>query len=239
MKLSRIVIAETGMPPHGLDQRFGRYPDMMRTMLGGHGLSPATLDIDAVGGDTVPAPEDGDALLITGSPAGVYEAHEWVPPLEEAIRAWARAGLPVVGICFGHQIMAKALGGHVALSERGWGVGVHTYELLGPRPVPGLPPRLACAVSHKDQVVNLPPGALRVGGSAFCPNGIIRYAEGRCLSFQMHPEFDHAFAVSLMAARRDSIPPAVFDHGMASLENETDRGLLARWIAGFFTGDIS
>ncbi|MEM9988211.1 MAG: gamma-glutamyl-gamma-aminobutyrate hydrolase family protein, partial [Pseudomonadota bacterium] len=67
--------------------------------------------------------------MITGSPAGVYEDHPWIAPLEDSIREWTWQNHPVVGICFGHQIMAQALGGMVQKSDRGWGVGLHTYNM--------------------------------------------------------------------------------------------------------------
>ncbi|MEM9234640.1 MAG: type 1 glutamine amidotransferase, partial [Pseudomonadota bacterium] len=130
-----------------------------------------------------------------------------------------------------------ALGGKVEMSDHGWGVGVHTYDILGETGLSDQPERISCALSHKDQVTVLPPGSERVGGSAFCPNGIIRYAQGRALSFQMHPEFEHDFAEALLNVRADSIPTDVAALARATYRQPTDRDFIGHWIASFFKGD--
>ncbi|WP_370334686.1 type 1 glutamine amidotransferase [Parvularcula marina] len=234
----KLVIAETGIPPMDLSATHNHYPDMMVAM-----LSKAGLDVDAgvarvFSGDQAPAPDEGDALLITGSPAGVYEDLPWIAPLAAAVRDWASSGKPVIGICFGHQLMAHAMGGRVEKSAFGWGVGVHTYELTDAARASGDPARIACVVSHQDQVVSLPEGAERIGGSAFCPNGIIRYGQGRMLSFQMHPEFDHEFAEALLAIRENIIPAERVALARAGFSHHTDRALMGKWIAAFLKGEV-
>jgi GMP synthase-like glutamine amidotransferase len=112
-----------------------------------------------------------EAVMITGSPAGVYDDEAWIGPLADFIRAGAAAGVPQVGICFGHQILAEALGGKVIKSDKGWGVGRHTYDVVA---CPGFvsetcPPTVSAAVSHQDQVVALPPGAEVIAASDFTP----------------------------------------------------------------------
>lgn len=232
----KLRIAETGRPPAGLDGEWPGYPAMFKTMLdaaGGH------FDIETINvaeGGLVPEPEDGTALLVTGSPSGVYEEHAFIRPLEEAVRAHAEAGTPVVGICFGHQLIAQAFGGRVEKSERGWGVGVHTYEVVGPAPWGDGPARFSCAVSHQDQVVRLPEGFRRIAGSAFCPFGALAHRELPVLTFQMHPEFPHDFAAALMRLRSDRIPEERTSLGLASLRNPSDRGMMAVWIRNFLEG---
>jgi len=78
-------------------------------------------------GAAFPNPAGLDAIVITGSSAGVYEDHAWLPPLRAFIQGAYAAHTPMLGICFGHQIMADALGGDVRKSEKGWGLGRHTY----------------------------------------------------------------------------------------------------------------
>src|SRR5207253_1128988 len=73
-------------------------------------------------------PGDHSAYLITGSPAGVYEPLAWIAPLSDFIRSAANSKM--VGICFGHQVMAEALGGHVEKSDKGWGAGLHSYDVV-------------------------------------------------------------------------------------------------------------
>lgn len=229
----KLVIAETGVPPKELDGDWPSYPDMFAAMFERAG---ARFDIevaDVLNGARIPDPDDGDALLVTGSPAGVYEKHDFIKPLEASVRAWAETGRPVVGICFGHQLIAQAFGGKVEKSERGWGVGVHTYEVVADAPWGDVPARFSCAVSHQDQVVTLPPGFRRLAGSAFTPFGSLIHERLPVLTFQPHPEFDHAFASALMDLRSDRIPDERTSLGQESLRNESDRLAMAIWIKKF------
>src|SRR4051812_19978251 len=110
-----LAILETGAPPPALEQRFGRYPAMFQSLLG---LDARTYDVEAgaLPGDV----GRHDAYLITGSSAGVYDDLPWIPKLATFLRA-ARGKARLVGICFGHQIMAEALGGRAEKSAKGWG----------------------------------------------------------------------------------------------------------------------
>lgn len=187
-------------------------------------------------GEALPALSDIDGALITGSPAGVYEGHDWIPPLETFIRECSTVKRPLFGICFGHQVMAQALGGKVEQSNKGWGVGVHRYRLN--QPASWMEPTLgeiACAVSHKDQVLERPENAQCFGGSDFCENGVLVYENAPLASFQMHPEFEHGFAEELAEARKDRIGHDLISEARTSLKGHSDRNTMARWIAQFFT----
>jgi len=176
-----------------------------------------------------------DGLLITGSPAGVYEEHDWIEPCAALVRETVKAGKPQVGICFGHQLMAQALGGRAEKSDRGWGVGVHDYKISGEADWMSPPSnRMACAVSHQDQVTAAPPGARILGGSDFCPIGVLEYAQGPAISFQPHPEFSHDYGETLLRFRKDRIPAERADPGIASYKNRSDRELMGKWIVNFF-----
>jgi GMP synthase-like glutamine amidotransferase len=112
-----IGILETGEPPPELRARFGGYGDMFACLLGPD-FSTTTYDVRA--GEYPAHVEDHAGYIVTGSPAGVYEGHVWIGALKEWLsQAQGRARL--VGICFGHQIMAEAFGGRVEKSGRGWG----------------------------------------------------------------------------------------------------------------------
>lgn len=230
-----ILILETGEPPAPLNTRFSNYPAMFERILAP--LSPH-LTFSAIAAQKEPLPQqpDGfDGLLITGSPAGVYDGHDWIAESERFTRAAVEAGKPTVGICFGHQLLAQAFGGKVEKSERGWGVGVHNYELTGSADwMSEAPQRLSCVVSHQDQVIDTPEGARVLASSAFCPNAAIEYAQGPAISFQPHPEFPHEFAEALMLARRDRIPADRVETGLASLKTKSDRDLIGRWMTDFF-----
>lgn len=226
--MKRIAILETGTPPAALVGEYGDYPAMFATLLG-EGFETETFD--AVNG---PLPDAGafDGVMITGSPAGVYDDLPWIPHLLDWIRS-ARGRTRLVGICFGHQAMAQALGGHVEKSERGWGVGLHTYEVAGGEPWMGAAaPTVAIPVSHQDQVVVQPPASRVTIRSDFTPYAGLAYGED-AISFQCHPEFRPEYAGALLAGRRGRIPDPVVDAGLASLALPDDRGVMGRWIRAF------
>lgn len=225
-----IGILRTGAPPGDLEARFGPYEDMFARLLG-PGFSIKAYDVPA--GELPPSPGAHPAFLVTGSPAGVYEPLPWIAPLL-AFLGRAKGRSKLVGICFGHQAMAEALGGRVEKSERGWAVGLQDYELvaradwMGPDP----PERIAVPVSHQDRVTIAPPGATVLAHSAFSPFGMLAWDDD-ALSMQFHPEFEPAYAKALIEHRRPRLPAP--DAAIASLERADDRALVAEWIRAFLT----
>jgi GMP synthase-like glutamine amidotransferase len=222
-----VAILCTGAPPPDLAPRFGDYGAMFGRLLG-PGFEPRVYGV--AGGELPSAPDAHPAVLITGSAAGVYEPLPWIEPLLRFIRE-AKGRTRLVGICFGHQAMAEALGGRVEKSERGWGIGLQDYELwdrafwMGEAP----PERIAVPVSHQDQVVVPPAGARILGGNAFTPFGILDY--GDSISMQFHPEFGADYATALIEHRRARVPNP--DAAIASLQRPDDRALVAEWIKAF------
>lgn len=223
----QVGILETGKPPAGLDRRFGDYPAMFAELLG-PGFE--TVRYDAPAGDLPPRPDACPAYIVSGSPAGVYEAHPWIPPLEDFLHA-ASDEAKLVGICFGHQLMAQAYGGRVEKSARGWGAGLQTYRVIERAPWMDDVGAFAVPVSHQDQVIDAPPGARVLAANDFSPFGLLAYDGGRAISFQGHPEFDPAYAKALIEARRDSLPDP--DAHLASLDSPNDRERVAEWIRRF------
>ena len=224
-----IGILETGEPPPELRARFGGYGDMFARLLGPD-FATATYDVRA--GAYPSQVEDHAGYIVTGSPAGVYEEHGWIAPLKEWLgRARGRARL--VGICFGHQIMAEAFGGRVEKSARGWGVGLHRYEAIAAEPWMDRPGAFSIAVSHQDQIVRQPPGSRVIGGNAFSPFGVLAYHEHPAISFQCHPEFDPEFAKALIESRRERLPDP--DAALATLDHPDDRARVAGWIRAFLS----
>lgn len=229
--MKSIAIIETGAPPAGLIERYGDYPAMLADLLG-EGFGTTTFD--AVNG-SLPEPAAFGGVMITGSPAGVYDDLPWLAPLLDWIRT-ARGRTRLVGICFGHQAMAQALGGDVRKSDRGWGVGLHRYEVAGGEPwmIPTAA-TVAIPVSHQDQVLVAPPGARVTICSDFTPFAGLAYGDD-AISFQCHPEFRPAYAAALVAGRRERIPEAVADVALASLDGPDDRDVMATWIRRFLAG---
>jgi GMP synthase (glutamine-hydrolysing) len=125
--IMRIGILETGEVNPALRPVHGTYPEMFARLLDGHGFEFRTWSV--LNGELPRAVDEADGWLITGSRFGAYEDHAWIAPLEGFIREVAAARRPMAGICFGHQIMAQALGGAVARSDKGWGIGRQVYRL--------------------------------------------------------------------------------------------------------------
>lgn len=223
-----IGILRTGAPPGDLAARFGGYDDMFARLLG-PGFS--TRAYDAAAGQLPSGGAAHAAFLVTGSAAGVYEPLPWIAPLLAFIRE-AKGQAKLVGICFGHQAMAEALGGRVEKSERGWAAGLQDYELVARRDWMGAdpPPRIAVPVSHQDRVVVAPPGADILAHSPFSPFGMLAWDDD-ALSMQFHPEFEPDFAKAVIELRRARLPAP--DAAIASLDRADDRVLVAEWIRTF------
>ena len=231
----KLTIIETGLVPAAIRDRFPDYPEMFRKMITGADPGIACDTISVVKGEALPDPASLDAVLYTGSPAGVYDAEPWIAPLSEFIRTAAVEKTPQVGICFGHQIMGEALGGKVVKSEKGWGVGRHRYEIVQcpDWTASPCPPALSIAVSHQDQVVVKPETARVIARSEFTPFAGLDYDGFPAISFQCHPEFEPDYAAALYGARRAALGDERADAAVASLEGDCDRRLLAGWIALF------
>ena len=228
-----IGILETGVPPTDLAGRFGRYDAMVRRMLR-RDFRYRTYAVAA--GERPARPEDHDAYVVTGSSAGVYDDLPWIRPLEDFIRA-AHGRVALVGLCFGHQVMAEALGGRVEKSRSGWGLGLHDYDVTAPQPWMDGARRISVAASHQDQVVAAPPGAIVLCASTFTPYAGLGYAGGQAISFQFHPEFERGMAEALVELRRDRLPdPAEADRMLASLAGPSDAARVAGWIRRFLEG---
>lgn len=223
----KIAILETGHPPGDLGARFGSYPDMFRTLLGADYVGTS---YDVTKGEFPALPEAHGAYLVTGSPAGVYDDLPWIGALKAFLQT-AKGKARLIGVCFGHQIMAEAFGGTVAKSEKGWGIGLQNYSLADRAPWMDGTGSIAVPVSHQDQVIERPPASRLIGGNDFCINGILAYQDQPAISFQFHPEFEPAFAAALIESRRDRLEEA--DGAIASLARRDDRARVGEWIKKF------
>ena len=225
----KLAIIETGRPPGDLSSRFGDYPAMFARMLGPE-FQLETFNAQA--GD-LPDPADHDAYLITGSPAGVYDGSDWIEELKNFIRA--ANDRKMVGVCFGHQIMAEALGGHVEKSDKGWGIGLHRYAVKEPWPWMDGAGEISVPVSHQDQVTVQPPNTHVIATSDFTSFAALAWTDRPAISFQFHPEFEPDYAKALIEHRYNVLPDP--DAAIASLSQPDDRARIAGWIRQFLTSD--
>lgn len=231
----RIGILETGRPPEELAAEHGSYAGMFERLLGPdfeHVIYPVMEDVFPDGARAA------DGWLVTGSRFGVYDEEPWIKRLEDFLREVMAAKVPVVGICFGHQVLASAMGARVEKAASGWGVGPHAYELVETAPwMEEATPGITLNAMHQDQVLSLPEGARVLARSAFCPYGALAYGES-AISFQAHPEFDNAYERDLISARRGSrIPEERAGPALDALDGAAvapDAPRVAEWIRRFF-----
>lgn len=225
---------QAGGPPKRLAGRFPAYGAMFERLLG-----PDTYDyriFDVAAGVLPERPDACDAYIVTGSPAGAYEDDDWIAALRAFLVA-AKGRTALVGVCFGHQIMAEAFGGRVAKSPKGWGVGLHTYDIFARRPWMDGAKTIALPASHQDQVVEQPPATTVLAGSDFTPFGMLAYDDQPAFSIQLHPEFEPAYAKALLDGRRGrQLPSDQADAAITSLDGPNDRERVGGWIRRFIDG---
>lgn len=219
-----IGILQTGEAPQSLRDENGDYPDMFTRLLAGRGFEfriwrVAEMDF----------PKDvhaADGWLITGSRFGVYEEHPFIQPLEDFIRAAIAQQVPMVGICFGHQIIAQAMGGRVEKYAGGWAIGAQDYDLDGQT--------ITLNAWHQDQVVARPEGATCIGTNGFCENAVLAYGD-TAFTVQAHPEFDDRFIGGMLSERAPGVVPDPLIAGAQTrLADPKSSAALAERIAEFF-----
>ena len=219
-----IGILQTGEAPANLAPSSGDYPDMFQRLLADQGLSFRTYRV--LDSQFPASITECDGWLLTGSRFGAYEDHAFIPPLEQFIRDAYAAAVPMVGICFGHQIIAQALGGKVEKFSKGWSVGPTDYDFNGQT--------LRLNAWHQDQVTRRPEGATVVACNEFCENAALIYGD-RAFTVQAHPEFRSDFVDGLMKTRgKGLVPDALMEAASARLDLPLDTRTLAHRIADFF-----
>ncbi|MBW0145894.1 glutamine amidotransferase-related protein [Marinobacter arenosus] len=237
----KIGILATGITPDPLIGEFGSFADMFQRLFKQAGHQFDYVNFDVRDGEFPESATDCDGWIVTGSKSNVYENLPWMQKLKVLIRDIYLADRPMLGICFGHQIIADAFDAHVHKYSGGWGVGLHEYSLT--RKVEGLDlesAKFTLSVMHQDQVLEKPDAAEVIAESAFCPHAVLQY-DNRILTFQAHPEFDVTFETRLVKhLRGQSVPEADADkalEGLSTPEATTDSIAIANWMAGFLMRD--
>ena len=220
----KIGILQTGHSPDDFRKELGDYGEMFTTLLDGHEFDFQIWSV--VDGVLPEGVNEADGWLITGSKHGAYEDHDWIPLLEDFIRETYADGRPMIGVCFGHQVIAQALGGKVEKFTGGWSIGRTEYDMDGDK--------LALNAWHQDQVVELPEGAKVVASSDFCPYAALAY-DNRIWTVQPHPEFGHDFIDGLIKTRgKGVVPDHQLEQATAALGGPIDNQKIADQMAAFF-----
>jgi GMP synthase (glutamine-hydrolysing) len=233
--VSDVLVLKTGTTLDPLRARRGDYEDWI---VAGLGISAQAARVVAVfEGESLPAPDSPAAVVVTGSSAMVSERAPWSETAAAWLRDAAHAGTPVLGICYGHQLLGLALGGHVGANPRGREmgtvrVGLHAAgcddALLGSLGSP-----LRVQTTHLESLLELPPGETLLAGNGTDPHHALAWGT-RAWGVQFHPEFDADVMRAYLEARREILRSEGIDPDALVREvAETPQGpeLLRRFAA--------
>ena len=233
-----IAILEAGRTNPDMPAEFHDYPDMFETLFADQPNSADfCFSIVPVIDDVFPkSVDDYDGYLVTGSAYGVYDDAPFILSLMAFIRKIFAAGKPLAGICFGHQIVAHALGGYAAKFDVGWGIGTMPIKMVGAVDwIPSDIDQLDLIHVHQDQVMTLPPDAVRLAQSDFCKNAAFAISK-QVFAIQGHPEFTPAYTNALIDIREDKIGKDRAAKARISLQKPHDGRRVGGWILDFFAG---
>ena len=240
----RLGIIQAGKVDPALVSKHGEYPPMFQEYLRPAGPELEFRSYGTVDGELPESPHECDAWLITGSKFGTYDDQPWIPELRSFLREVRKAGLPMIGICFGHQILAEALGGRSAKSGKGWGVGVHGYTVhKKPEWMRDAPAEISFHAFHQDQVYEVPDDAHVLASSPFCEYAMLAYGDPDmpdAVSIQPHPEFGTEYARDLVAlrAQQNIIPADVGDPALASFGTPVHGKGFAEWCLAYLRSNL-
>ncbi len=213
---------------------FGDYSDFFETLFRQYAPEIIFELFDVQQNEYPEKPDQYAGFIGTGSSRSVWENEDWINRFKKFVRDLYHNGNKFIGICFGHQMIAEALGGKCEKSDRGWGVGVKKVVIC--REKNWMKPKqdsYHLIVSHQDQVIKLPEKAEVLGGNEHCPHSMITVGS-HFLGIQAHPEFTPAYSRKLMQSRISRIGLKTVQGAEKTLQGRTDEGLVTQWMANFF-----
>jgi GMP synthase-like glutamine amidotransferase len=217
----------------------GDYADMFTALVAEADPDAEVVLYDARRGMLPTRPDECDGWLCTGSSASVFDDEPWIDAVAAFVRDVHAARVPFVGICFGHQLIAHALGGRTERAAVGWGAGAIPMQVAVEAPWMTPPLRSATLLySHQDQVTELPPGGRVLGSAPHCPIAMLA-VEDDIIGIQAHPEFGAPYVRALLEDRVDRIGAEDTTVALESLERSTDERVVARWILEFLRARLS
>ncbi|WP_440830209.1 amidotransferase [Pseudomonas fragariae (ex Marin et al. 2024)] len=229
----RICILETDNLRPELVEQYHGYGRMFELLFARQPIAAELTVYNVVQGDYPTADEQFDAYLVTGSKADSFGTDPWIQTLKVYLLELYQRGEKLLGICFGHQLLALLLGGRTERAVQGWGVGIHHYQLAPARPwmTPAMD-KLTLLISHQDQVTALPENATVLASSEFCPFAAY-HINDQVLCFQGHPEFIHDFSRTLLDLRQEALGEQIYKQGVASLDHDHHGATVAEWMMRF------
>jgi len=239
-----ILITDTGPAP--LLEQHGTFADLFERLLNATDVDFAYRRYSVIDGEFPVSLDECDAWLITGSVHGVYDDLPWMAPLKVLIRTLHEEKRPLVGICFGHQIIADALGGRVEKFDGGWNLGIKQYQVTEQLPcfvaVENSEPVTEFAINaiHQDQVLDIPKDCRVFASAPRCANAGLVWGD-HILTFQGHPEFHRQYEDDLLQADLgvvfpdEELQPAL--NGLA--EDALDDTQAGQWIARFIQQGVN
>lgn len=238
----RIGILQTDSVLEKFQPQFGDYPQMFERVLR-TSAQQSGLQVECVNYPVqlaMPTSIDCDAYLITGSRESVYDDLPWIVELVKFLEGALASGKHILGICFGHQLMAHFFGGRVTPAAGGWAVGVHTSDIVQRQSWMGTytGERFSLLSSHKDQVAELPTSAEIFATNDLCPVAGFTM-DDQVITVQGHPEFTKPYAQGLLEHRRHMLGEEIYQQGSASMVQDTDEVLVARWLLEFVVSRYS
>ena len=232
----KLCILENDILEGELAQRYGGFANMFLRLFNQVGVNWSIEVFNTMRGE-YPATFDAyDAVLLTGSRSDSFSDEPWVVELRRRVTQLLEQGKKLVGVCFGHQLIALCMGARVGRAPQGWGTGRMTYDWHRPDlPHSSERTQISLLASHQDQVFELPAGATLVASNAFCP--VASFTVGDAVfCIQPHPEFSEDVSAYLLDKRRHLLGEAQYQRSIDSLQHGHEGEHIGRLVAAFLQG---